>query len=101
MSSETTISISHDIKDWLKSLKVIEDESFDNLFKRLRNNGLKREDWIMSETIEFKNCINGEIIDTTKIKAPIWCAKCGLECETEAIIKDRKPYHYNCSGIEL
>lgn len=60
----------------------------------------------MSEKIEieeyrFEDCVDGKVVDTTKIQAAIWCAKCGLECETEAIIKDGKPYHYNCSGIEL
>jgi len=49
----------------------------------------------------FEGSINGTIVDITKIDNPIWCEGCGLECETEAIIKNGKPYHYNCSGIEL
>lgn len=53
---------------------------------------------------EFNEFVDGEIINTTLPpfdQTPVWCAKCGLECETEAIIKDGKPYHYRCSGIEL
>jgi len=49
----------------------------------------------------FKKMMDGEIIDTTQIEVPVWCTNCGEECQEEAIIKGGRPYHYNCSGIEL
>lgn len=51
--------------------------------------------------MKFDEMITGEILDTTRENSPVWCEKCGLECETEAIIKNGKPYHYTCSGLEF
>lgn len=53
------------------------------------------EDWICIYEID------GTIINIREWEIPIFCEKCGLEIEEEAIAKDDKPYHYRCSGIEL
>jgi hypothetical protein len=45
--------------------------------------------------------MNFDIVDVTTIPTPVWCAKCGFECETEAVIVGGKTYHYGCSGVEL
>lgn len=49
----------------------------------------------------FEEYVDGTVVDTTIIPERIWCEKCGFECETEGIIVDGKPYHYECSGLEL
>jgi hypothetical protein len=50
---------------------------------------------------DFTKELDGAIIDVSVLTMLVVCEKCTQEIEQEAIIKNGRPFHYTCSGIEL
>lgn len=50
---------------------------------------------------DFMSKMDGEIVNTSALPMLVICEKCNYEIQEEAVIKDGRPFHYNCSGIEF
>jgi len=50
-------------------------------------------------TKEIDKMLDGTLVDVSA--SFVVCQSCDQEIEEEAIIKEGKPYHYSCSGMQL